>query len=415
MRKIPRNVVWLGIVSFLTDLSSEMILPVILPLYMKAVLPGNIAAEAMGLIEGAAEAVASLLKLVSGWLSDVLKKRKAIVIVGYATSSVMKPLFAIATAWWHFLIFRFMERTGKGIRTAPRDALLAASVSPENRGISFGFHRALDTAGAFMGLLTALLVVWIWEMEPKDFTILFYISFIPGILAVVVLVTAVREFAPPAAKAAKENSKGPLILNRPFIAYLVVTGIFTLGNSSDAFLVWRAKDLFTDAGHADHVANMLVLCLMLAMNAVDASLATWFGSLSDRLGRRGVLAFSFSIYALVYFGIAFATQSWMLWILFAVYGLYYGASHGAQTAFVADLVPDEGRGRAYGLFHTIVGIMALPASAIMGVLYKVFGPKWAFSFGAVLAAIAVVLLLTIVRKTPAIEPTQPELNNVPSV
>ena len=409
MRKIPRNVVWLGIVSFLTDLSSEMVLPVILPLYMKTFVPP----QAMGIIEGTAEAVASLLKLASGWLSDVLKKRKALVIAGYLTSSIMKPLFAIATSWWHFLIIRFMERTGKGIRTAPRDALLAASVSPENRGISFGFHRALDTAGAFMGLLTALLVVWLWKMEPKDFTILFYISFVPGILAVIVLAVAVREFAPPVPKMQKEKQSGPVVLNRPFIAYLVVTGVFTLGNSSDAFLVWRAKDLFTDAGHADHIANMLVLCLMLAMNAVDASLATWFGSLSDRLGRRNVLAFSFSIYALVYLGIAFATHAWMLWILFAVYGLYYGASHGAQTAFVADLIPDEARGRAYGLFHTIVGIMAFPASAIMGVLYKVFGPQAAFSFGAVLAVIAVVLLFTIVQRPKAITPAQPELNNVP--
>ena len=413
MRKIPRNVVWLGIVSFLTDLSSEMILPVILPLYMKSVLPPSIALPVIGLIEGVAEAVASLLKLVSGWLSDLLKRRKALVIAGYVVSACVKPLFAVASVWWHFLVIRFSERTGKGIRTAPRDALLAASVSPENRGISFGFHRALDTAGAFLGLLTALILVWALRMEPKDFKLLFFISFIPGILAVVVLAAAVRELAPPA----KEKRSGPLVLTRPFIAYLIVIGIFTLGNSSDAFLVLRASDLFAGEGHAPERATLLVLCLMLAMNAVDAGLATWFGSLSDRLGRRNVLAFSFGIYALVYLGIALATQAWMLWALFALYGFYYAASHGAMTAFVADLVPDEGRGRAYGLFHTVVGIVALPASLIMGILYKIL-PKpqrmeLAFVFGAALALIATVLLFVLVRSPKVTSHAEPTPNNAP--
>jgi MFS family permease len=399
MRRISRNVFFLGVVSFLSDLSSDMVMPVVLPLFMRSQL-GPAALPIIGLVEGLGDSAASLLRLLSGWLSDVFRKRKAIVIVGYSVSTLVKPVFALAGAWWHFLTLRFAERTGKGIRTAPRDALLAASVSPETRGISFGLQRAMDTAGAFCGVLSALILVWALSLEPKSFRPLFLISFFPGLLAVIVLALFVSEKAP-AAPAEKGKGVSRFAFSRAFYYYLTVAGIFALGNSSDAFLVLRAKDLLTDVGRSATQATLLPFCLLLAMNAVDASLATWVGSLSDRIGRRSILVASFGIYALVYFGLAFADREWMLWVLFAVYGLYYATSHGLMKAIVADFVPDEGRGSAFGLFHMVTGIVALPASLIMGALYYKVGAAWAFSFGASLALVAAVLLLFMPRSRAA--------------
>ncbi len=389
MRKIPRNVFFLGLVSFLTDLSSEMIIPVVLPLFMKA---RGIALPMIGLVEGIAESTASLLKLASGWLSDRLRRRKALVTVGYAVSTVAKPLFALAGAWWQFLTIRFGERIGKGIRTAPRDALVASSVSPDSRGISFGFHRAMDTAGAFFGLLTALILVSVLKLEPAKFHLLFVIAFLPAFLAVMVVVFFVRERASPGPtdEERKNRSMGPL--SPQFKCYLVIAGLFTLGNSSDAFLTLRAGP--DSAGYS----APFVILLMLVMNATYASLATPLGGLSDRVGRRNILAGSFAIYAGVYFGLAFARSNWLLWPLFAIYGIYYAMSQGALRAMVADLVPDVRRGTAYGLFHMVVGIAAVPASLVMGLLWKGLGVEYAFSFGAILALAAAVLLVVLIRE-----------------
>jgi MFS family permease len=389
MRKISPNVLFLGLVSFLTDLSSEMIIPVILPLYMKSVL-GPHALAIIGVVEGVGDSAASLLRLVSGWLSDVVKKRKALVIIGYAVSTVVKPFFAFASLWWHLLFLRFGERAGKGIRTAPRDALLAASVTAENRGVSFGIQRAMDTAGAFCGLLTALLIVWHYRLTPDKFPPLFIVAFFPALLAVIALAVLVREQPPRSVPAETETPVRASPFNRTFILYVAIAGIFTLGNSSDAFLALRADQM----GYSP----AMIIGLLLVMNAVDAALATWFGALSDRIGRRNLLIASFGTYALVYFGFGFATHGWMLWPLFGVYGLYYAMSHGALRSVIADLVPDDARGRAYGLFHTVIGATALPASAIMGVLYAYAGFHVAFSFGGALALLAAILLLVFVPK-----------------
>lgn len=387
MRRIPRNVFFLGLVSFLTDLSSEMIIPVVLPLFMRA---QGIALPVIGLVEGVAESTASLLKLASGWLSDRLRRRKVLVAIGYAVSTVAKPVFALAGPWWHFLAIRFAERTGKGIRTAPRDALVAASVSRDSRGISFGFHRAMDTAGAVLGLLSALILVWMLKLEPEQFRPLFVIAFLPAFLAVLVVIFLVREHAPSQARAEERKDRGVGPLDPQFKCYLLIVGLFTLGNSSDAFLTLRA-DL---AGYS----APLVILLMLVMNATYAGLATHLGGLSDRLGRRNMLAAGFAVYAGVYFGLAFAESKWLLWPLFAIYGVYYAMSQGALRAMVADLVPDVRRGMGYGLFHMVVGIAAVPASLVMGLLWKAAGVKYAFSFGAALALLAAVLLLLLIRK-----------------
>jgi len=389
MPKIQRNVFFLGVVSFLTDLSSDMIIPVVLPLFMRA---HGITLPVIGLVEGVAESTASLLKLASGWLSDRLGKRKALVAIGYAVSTVAKPLFALAGVWWHFLLIRFVERTGKGIRTAPRDALVAASAGEEARGVSFGFHRAMDTAGAFLGLLSALILVWALRLEPAGFRPLFLIAFVPALLAVLVVVFFVREHAPARAEGEGRGERRIAALGPQFKCYLLVVGLFTLGNSSDAFLALRANS----AGYSAPV----VILLMLVMNGVYAGLATPFGGLSDRIGRRRILAASFLLYAGVYFGLGFTGHKALLWPLFAVYGVYYAMSEGALRAMVADLVPDAARGMGYGLFHMVVGVAAVPSSVIMGWLWQGMGVQWAFSFGAALALLATVLLLLLVRTPP---------------
>ena len=370
----------------MTDLSSEMILPVILPIFMRA---KGISLPAIGVIEGVAESTSSLLKLASGWLSDRLKRHKSLVAVGYAVSALAKPLFAFCGAGWHFLAVRFAERSGKGIRTAPRDALVAASATPETWGLSFGFHRAMDTAGAFFGLLSALMLVWVLKLKPEQYRPLFFISFVPAALAVGVIVFCVRDHVPSRShqEAAVDDRKEKLGFR--FLWYLLVVGLFTLGNSSDAFLVLRVGDI----GYSVPIA----LLLMLLMNAVDAALATHLGGLSDRIGRRHMLAIGFGVYSLVYLGLAFVTNIWAMIPLFAVYGLYYAISRAAFRAMVADLVPASLRGMAYGLFHMIVGIAALPASVIVGFLWKKIGVEYAFSFGAALAFLAAILLLLMPR------------------
>jgi len=390
MRKIPRNIFYLGWVSFLTDFSSEMVLPVILPLFMKSVLPPAIAMPAIGLIEGLAQSAASLLKLVSGWLSDRIGRRKLLVVIGYAVSMVVKPLFALAGVWWHFLVLRFGERTGKGIRTAPRDALIAGSADGDRQGVSFGFHRALDTAGALLGLLSALILVWVFRLEGEQVRPIFVISFFPALAGVIVLVLTVREKAPATETGRKQEVKPKVTLSRQFGWYLFIVGLFTLGNSSDAFLTLRADEAGFSAA--------AIIMLMLLMNAGDAALATWFGGLSDRIGRRKVLVISFAIYAVVYFGLGAATQKWMLWPLMALYGLYYAACRGALRAMVADLVPrEDARGTAYGALHAVIGVVALPSSFIMGVLWKTLGFRYAFYLGGGLALVAAILLLLLIH------------------
>ncbi len=386
MRRIPANILFLGLVSFFTDLSSEMVIPVILPLYMNAILPAAIALPAIGLIEGVAQSSASLLKLVSGWVSDKVGRRKALVVLGYGVSAVTKPLFAGASAWPHFLFIRFAERVGKGLRSAPRDALLAASVDVTARGTSFGFHRAMDTAGAFFGLVAALILVEVLRLEPHTFAPLFLISFIPALVAVIILAAFVREMPAPKTPVNAETASSP-----PFTAqfkfYMLILGIFALGNSSDAFLALRANQVGCPTSE--------ILLLMILMNAVSAALSTWFGGLSDRIGRRSVIVGAFALYSLVYFGIGAVTARWQLWPLLAMYGIYYAMSEGTLRAMVADLVQPDARGRGYGMFHMVVGLMAVPSSLIMGLLWKTAGAQLAFSFGAALALIAALLLLAV--------------------
>ena len=395
-----RNVLFLGVVSFLTDVSSEMIFT-LLPLFLLNVL--RVGTPVIGLIEGIAEGTASLLKVLSGWLSDRMGRRKGLAVFGYSISTLAKPFLYFATTWGAAGAVRFADRFGKGIRTSPRDALVADSAAPEEMGKSFGLHRGMDTAGAVVGLAVAALVVYLvqrggLELTREAFQTLVLVGVVPAVLAVLVLVLFVRERArrtsPEAVDAAGERSAGE---NRPkvgfdarFKFFLLIVVLFTLGNSSDAFLILRAQDL--------DFSVVQVLLLFVAFNVVYAVVSLPAGLVSDRLGRRGIIIVGWTIYALAYLGLAAASAAWQVWLLFALYGLYYGMAEGVSRAFVADLVPAERRGTAYGLYHTAVGLSLLPASLIAGWLWHLVGPEAPFYFGAAMAGTAVLAFVLLIRR-----------------
>lgn len=395
-KRIPHNVWILSITSFLTDISSEMLFN-LLPLFLVNVLGVRIAV--VGLIEGLAETTASLIKLGSGALSDYLENRKTLTVIGYGLSALAKPLLFFANTWGWVLGVRFTDRVGKGIRSSPRDALLADSTPEERRGLAFGLHRAADTAGAFTGLVIAALVVWATqagaaELSRNTFQKVTLASIIPAFLGVIVLALGAREVVTSRTSGESRRLKFSG-LDRKFWAFLVVVVIFTLGNSADAFIILRAQE---------RGLNVLqVLGMLLTFNAVYTIIASPAGALSDRIGRRTVLIAGWLVYGLIYLGFAAANSGAQIWLFYGVYGLYYALTEGASRAFVADLVPQEQRGTAYGLFHAGVGLAALPASLIAGILWQGlggwsgFGPAAPFLFGAVLALISVVLFVVWVK------------------
>ena len=395
-KRLPRNVWVLSITSFLTDVSSEMLFN-LLPLFLVNVL--GVRTAVVGLIEGLAETTASLIKLGSGALSDYLENRKGLTVLGYSLSALAKPLLFFANTWGWVLAVRFTDRVGKGIRSSPRDALLADSTPEDRRGLAFGLHRAADTAGAFTGLLIAALVVWATqssaaELSRETFQRVTLFSIIPAFLGVLVLVLGAREIS----SRTKDDSKKHLRfsgLDRKFWAFLVVMIIFTLGNSADAFIILRSQE---------RGLNVLqVLGMLLTFNAIYTIVASPAGALSDRIGRRTIIIAGWVVYGLIYLGFAAANTGAQIWLFYGIYGLYYALTEGASRAFVADLVPQEQRGTAFGLFHAGIGLAALPASLIAGVLWQGIGswmglgPAAPFYFGAIMALVAVGLFMVLVR------------------
>ncbi len=396
-QRIPRNIWVLSLTSFLRDVASEMLVHLV-PLFLANVL--GIRTGIIGLIEGVSETTASLMKLYSGWFSDKLGRRKELTVAGYGVAALAMPLLLVARSWPVVLLYRFLDRLGKGVRTAPRDALIADSIGPEHRGIAFGLHRAADTGGAFVGLLLAMLVVWRTQLgqlalSQEAFRTVVAWALIPATLAVVVVALGVREVTKPRAKETAPPRLTLHNLGRPFRRLLVVIVLFTLGNSTDAFLVLRAQR----AG----VSVIMVLAMIAGFNLVYSLLATPAGALSDKIDRRQVVIGGWLLYALVYLGFAWAGKPWHFWLLYGLYGVYYAMTEGVAKALVADFVPADRRGAAYGAYHAAVGLTVLPASVIAGVLWQGigpwsgFGPAAPFLFGNALAFFASILLWTWVK------------------
>jgi MFS family permease len=389
-RTLPRNVWVATLTSFLTDISSEMVLNLV-PLFLANVL--GVPTGIIGLIEGIAETTASLLKGVSGWLSDKIGSRKWLAVSGYGISAAAKPFLSITSSWVGVLVVRFADRAGKGIRTSPRDALIADSIDERHRGAAFGLHRAGDTAGAVVGLGIALAVVLATQAQSitlsrESFQAVVFISIIPGALAVIALALGAKDvrFKP----AETQNRLGFAALNTDFRFFLLVAAVFTLGNSSDSFLILRAQE------RGLNIAE--VLAMLITFNLIYAALSSPLGALSDKIGRRRLLIGGWLIYGALYLGFAAAAAAWQVWALYALYGVYYAAVEGTAKAFIADLIPQEQRGTAYGFYNMTVGLMALPASVLAGILWQGvggwsgFGASAPFLAGALLALLAAGLL-----------------------
>lgn len=375
----------LGVVSLCTDLSSEMVYP-INPIFLTKVLGAP--PWAVGLIEGIAESTASLLKLYSGYLSDRLGRRKPLTVAGYGLAAFSKPLMALAGSWGHVLGARLLDRTGKGLRAAPRDALIAENVSAAQRGRAFGFHRGMDTTGAVLGPLIGYLFL---QRFPDHLRYLYVLAFVPALVGVLILLFFVREAKRHGVDEAGAARPAPPPrftlsgLSPEYRRYLLVIGLFGLGNSSDAFLLLRAQEMGVSAKH--------LLLLYALFNVVEAVLAYTVGRLSDRVGRRPLIAAGYAIFALVYLGFALLKGPLAVWGLFTVYGLYYTLTQGTQKALAADFAHPERRGAEIGAFHLLVGVSALPASLIAGWLYSHVSPAAPFFVGAVTATVAAMLLL----------------------
>lgn len=382
--RLHRNVVALGLVSLLTDFSSEMIYP-LLPVFLTATLGAGPAA--LGLIEGMAETTASLLKLFSGAWADRAGKKKPLVVAGYSVSAIARPLMAFAAAWGHVLAIRFADRIGKGIRTSPRDALVAAFVAPQDRGRAFGLQRAMDHAGAVLGPLAAFALLAAGGLSYRT---VFLLAAIPGAAAVAALVAAVRDTDGRAPRHAGARLS-PDGLPRAFRRYLLIVALFTLGNASDAFLILRAVEQGVPAAWAP--------LLWGAFHVVKSSFSVPAGILSDRWDRRKVVVAGWLVYAGTYAAWGFARGPWWMVGLFLVYGLFAAATEGVERALVADLVPPERRATGYGWYHLAVGAAALPASVLFGLLYEWKGAPAAFGASALLALAASAMLLAL-RPSP---------------
>ncbi len=379
--RLPRTVIALAAVSLLTDASSEMIYP-LLPVFLSTTLGAG--PLAIGAIEGAAESVAALLKLASGWWSDRLPRRKPLVLAGYGLASLVRPLVGIAQSVSQVLAIRLIDRAGKGIRGAPRDALIADAVDASQRGRAYGFHRAADHAGAVVGPLVAY---GLYQVVGLELRTVFLLAAVPALGAVLALILGVRESQ--RATAGKSPSMERKGLSGRFWAFMVVLLIFTLGNSTDALLILRANQLGVSTG--------LILILWAVFHVVKSASSTPGGSLSDRFGRRPLIIAGWLVYGAVYLGFAVATATWHAWALFIVYGFYFGLTEGVEKALVADLVPANVRGAAFGWYNLTIGLAALPASLIFGGLWQAYGARTAFFVGAGLALVACVGLFFVTR------------------
>jgi MFS family permease len=378
-----QTVILLGLVSLLTDISSEMVYP-LLSLYLTTTLGATPAI--VGIIEGIAESLASLLKVYSGYLSDKTQKRKPLTLLGYGAATTGKLFLYLSNSWGWVLAGRMVDRFGKGVRTAPRDALIAEASRTDQLGHSFGLHRALDTLGAVIGIGIAYML---FIRAPGNYTRIFFISMIPGVLGVLLLFW-VKEKRPGKYGVKIKPLAGWRALHPRLKAFLWVSFIFTLGNSSNQFLLLRA------AGLGFKPADVLLAYLLF--NVTYALVIYPAGRLSDRIGRRALLVLGYLFYGLVYLGFSLASTALHVWVLFAVYGLYNGLTEGVEKALVAQLCPGKSRATLLGMHATIVGIGLLPASIIGGLLWRMIGPSATFYFGCLMGVLAAIGMFVVVAK-----------------
>ncbi len=387
---LGRNVFGAGLVSFFMDVSSEMVYPLV-PLFLANVLGVN--KSVIGLIEGIAESTASLLKVFSGWYSDKIGRRKELMGVGYAVSVLSRPLIALAVAWQHILASRFIDRLGKGIRTAPRDAIIAESSDPEVMGRAFGFHRAMDTLGAVIGPALAFFLL---SAFAGDFRKVFWVSMIPGIIAVLLIVFLIKEKK----KALPERHERPKLtlahFDWRFKFFLVITTLFAVGNSSDVFLILRSQQL--------GIATAMIPVVYLTFNLVYALSAIPAGMAADRFGKKKVVLIGFILFTLIYYGFAVAASSAAAWALFSLYGLFMGLTEGVQKAFLTTIIPPDFKATAFGVYNTAIGLALFPASLIGGWLWDRVSPAATFYYGSAMAAVSTLLFIVFItvmgRKAP---------------
>lgn len=386
---LSRNVVFTGLVSFFMDVSSEMIYPLV-PLFLANVLGVN--KSLIGLIEGIAESTASLLKVFSGWFSDRIGRRKYLMVLGYGVSVFARPIMASATAWQHILVSRFIDRTGKGIRTAPRDAIIADSTQETHFARAFSFHRALDTMGAVVGPACAFFLLALFH---NDYRTVFWLSMVPAVIAVLVILIFIQE-------------KRTALLcpaDRPKLAlshfgwevkfFMVIATIFALGNSSDVFLILRAGQL--------GVPTVTIPVVYLVFNLVYSLSAIPAGMAADRFGKKKIILLGFVLFAALYYGFAVAKSAIDIWFLFALYGIFMGLTEGIQKAFLAAIIPPGFKATAFGVYATCTGLAMLPASLIGGWLWDTVSPAATFYFGAATAALSALLfivLIIVTRRSP---------------
>ncbi|OHD55168.1 MAG: hypothetical protein A2Y33_10640 [Spirochaetes bacterium GWF1_51_8] len=401
-KKLDRNVILTGLTSFFTDVSSEMVYP-ILQAFLTAVMTGAKAllGPILGVIEGIAESTASLLKVFSGYWSDRLRKRKGMTIAGYGTSAAAKGLFLLASLGWYFVFLaRFLDRVGKGIRTAPRDALISESTPKDAQGRAFGYQRGMDFAGATVGAALCYFLAREF-LDPlgqsltdmNAFYLIFLISIIPAFLGVIALFF-VSEKKEPAELSAKARPKPNLRLSgydRNLKVFFLAQFIFTLGNSSNQFMLLRSMDV-------GHLLSTVIL-MYIVFNTAATALSPVFGSLSDRIGRKRLLVLGYVLYAIVYaaFGFIDPSLNWLMWVFWPLYGIYYAMTEGVEKAMVSDLAPKESKATALGFYHTIVGIGLLPASVIAGFLFSLL-PGLPFWFGGAMALTSVIILAVFVKE-----------------
>jgi MFS family permease len=392
--KLPRNVFAISLVSLLNDASSEIIYP-LLPIFLTSIL--GVSPSAIGIIEGAAESISSLLKLGAGYLSDRLRRRKVLVVSGYVLAALARPFLAFATNWHQVLVMRLTDRIGKGIRSAPRDAMIADAVSVEQRGIAFGFHRAMDHGGAVIGPLLGFLLVYFLVSNQNaptnsEFKLVLLLAAVPAIGAVLAALFFMRESELHATEASEVPSLSLRGFDTNFKRFLLILAVFTLSNSTDSFLILRARSIGVSIKNA--------LLLWAAHHCMKVLSSLWGGDLSDRLGRKRLIVSGWILYAAVYAGFAFVSNQASIWVLFLIYGIYFGLAEGAEKALVADLVRPEQRGTAYGLYNLAFGITVFPASLLMGFIWHWQGPTTAFLLSAMLGATAALLLFVLVKPRP---------------